>query len=88
MGITNNQDIPVEQREESKWTMRSLFPAKAMASVVSKVFTSSFEVILGVLVIVISLAELLDRDVLPLYVLTILVASAVFYERNFNKDEK
>lgn len=88
MGLTADQQIPVKKQEKSEWTMRALFPAKAMASAVANLFSSVFEAILGALILVISIAELLDKDVLPLYALAVLVASAVFYERNFKQEEK
>ena len=88
MGIAIEQDTPLKPQEKSTWSRRALFPAKAVASALGKQFTSPFEILSGFLIVVVSIAELIGRQVSWLFwVLLFFVVSAAFVERNRPRQE-
>lgn len=84
MGLTADQKIPEQKKPQSEWTMRALFPAKAAANAVARIFTSAFELLLAVSVIIAGIAELLNRSVSPFfYVLIFFLVVGVACEHYF-----
>lgn len=87
MGLAQHQEIPKQQVEKEPWSITRLFPIAAVSSVV-KVFTSPFDVLLGVALLSIALVELVGRHASwGFYLLTALLIGASFTERYFRKDE-
>lgn len=84
MGLAHNQEVPKKKEETTEpWTFRRLFPFAGVASNFSKTFTNPFDVLLGFLIFVVSVAELLDRHVSwLLYALTVLILLVDLAERN------
>jgi hypothetical protein len=83
MGIATQQDIKPKKITSEPWSVRALFPVKAMASAISKTLVSIFDFILVYLVIIISITELLGRDVSwAMWVFITLVFLAVLSEHN------
>lgn len=91
MGITNNQELAEKKQESQPWTITRLFPFAGVATSLSKVFISPFEILLGYLIIILGIAELLGRKTSPaVWALAVLLLVAAFFERGKEppKEEK
>ena len=88
MALTADQDLPTKPQEKAEWTFKRIFSPAAL-SVLAKVFVNPFDIILGFLVVVISIAEMTDKDLSHFFwVLTagVLVVSAA--ERHIERGMK
>ena len=83
MGLTRDQQIPDKKNEEkSEWSFRRLFPFAGAMTSISKVFVNPFDILLGYLVVILSIAEVLGRHVSWfLWLLTTLIFFADLVER-------
>lgn len=82
MALTNQQDIPEKPRASEPWTFRRLFPFKGAISVFTKTFTNPFDMLLGYLVVILSIAEVFGRRVSWfIWILTFLIFIADLAER-------
>lgn len=82
MSITENQDLPSRPEEEKKWTTKKLFPAAAIASVITKVFASPFDILLGFTILILGLIELFGRHASwGFYVLAVLLLFSSIFEK-------
>ena len=65
MGLTTTQDLKKrdEDTTERKWSIKKLFPTAAVSSIISKTFLNVFDVMLGVSVVTVCLAELIHSEV-------------------------
>jgi|LSQX01.1.fsa_nt_gb hypothetical protein len=92
MALTEKLDIPNRPEERVKWSARFLFPARAMASALTKVFVTPFDFLLGLLVLAIVVVEVASDGSWMLYMFSTLVLAADVFERHFNnaapKEEK
>lgn len=80
------QDIKTRPVVSEPWSVKKLFPVKAMASAISKTMTSLFDFILVYLVIIISITELIGHHVSWfMWIFMILIFLAVLSERNKEK---
>jgi hypothetical protein len=85
MSLTATQEIPNKPVEKSDWTVRPLFPARAMASAIAKQFSSPFEFLLGLNLLIIGLCELFSRNISWIfYLLTFALLAAALTERHPN----
>jgi len=82
MPLTSEQNIPDKPKEKSEpWTFRRLFPFSSAITTLSKAFASPFDILLGYLMIVLSIAELIGRNVSwTMWILTALIFFAVVAE--------
>ena len=86
MGLAKEQDIKKKSMVSEPWSVRALFPVKAMASAISKTMVSLFDFILAFLVIIISLTELIGHHVSwAMWIFTTLIFLTVFSEHNKEK---
>lgn len=85
MSLTEKQDIPVKPREKQAWSARLLFPARAMAAAIGKVFVTPFDFLLGLLVLAIVIVEVFSDGSWMLYIFATLVLGADVFERYLNK---
>lgn len=85
MALTAKQQIPVRPVEREKWSARLLFPARAVASALSKVFVTPFDFLLALLVMAIVVVEVFSDGSWMLYIFSTLVLAADVFERSFNK---
>jgi hypothetical protein len=81
MALTEKQEIPIKKEPGEKWTRRLLFPGRAMASAISKVFITPFDFLLGLLVVAIVFVELFSDGSWMLYIFSTLVLGADVFER-------
>lgn len=82
MGLAHEQEVPKKVEEREPWTFRRLFPFGGAASAVAKTFTNPFDVLLGFLIVVVSVAELSGKHVSWfLWVLTVLILLVDLAER-------
>lgn len=84
MALTEKLDIPNRPEERTKWSARFLFPARAMASALTKVFVTPFDFLLGLLVLAIVVVEVASDGSWMLYMFSTLVLAADVFERHFN----
>lgn len=86
MGMTAKQDLPPRPKDESeKWTTRRLFPLKATADALSKLFVSPLEVTFAFIVFILGMAIIFERTVpLLFYVFTIALLAGVVFERFYS----
>jgi len=84
MALTNSQDIPEKEKEDSKtWTSRKLFPVASAVAAITKVFSSPFDVLLGFNILVIEVVELVGRHAsFGLYLIAIILSAASILERH------
>jgi hypothetical protein len=90
MGIAKEQEAPLQKIEETKWSTRRLFPFADVAKSFTKNFTSVFDVLLGVTVVMIGVAEILDRNVSFMFYLLaiVLIISAYSDKHAVAQDDK
>lgn len=89
MGLATQQDIKPKKVSSEPWSVRALFPVKAMASAISKTLISIFDFILIYLVIIISITELIGHKVSWfMWVFTTLIFLAVLSEHNKEKPKE
>lgn len=89
---TLRKELPLKTAENGEsWSVRRLFPLKALTAAFAKVFISSFDVLLGLLVFAAVIVEVTGRTPWGLYLLAILMLAADVFERWLkaqpNKDE-
>jgi len=83
MALTSQQDIPEKPKPSEPWTFRRLFPLSGAVTTLAKVFVNPFDVMLGYLILLIGIAELINRDVSPyFYILTGLIILVDVFERH------
>ena len=82
MALTSQQDIPPQPKVESEpWSMRRLFPLGAIGTL-SKVFVNAFDVLLGILILLLGMAVIIGRHVeWGFWILTISLVIADLLER-------
>lgn len=85
MSLTEKQDIPVRKEPKQAWSARLLFPARAMASALGKVFITPFDFLLGLLVVAIVFVEIFSDGSWMLYIFSTLVLGADVFERYMAK---
>lgn len=83
MALTSEQNIPDKPKEKPEpWTFRRLFPFMGAVTNLAKIFVNPFDVLLGYLVVILSIAELLGRSISwPMWILTGLIFLAAIVER-------
>lgn len=88
MGLAHEQEVPKREEAKEPWTIRRLFPFAGATSAIAKTFTNPFDVLLGFLIVVVSVAELAGRHVSWfLWVLTVLILLVDLAERH-KKEQK
>lgn len=89
MALTNQQDIPSKPEVREPWTFKRLFPFVAAVTSFTKVFVNPFDILLGYLVVVLSIAELLSIHVSGLiWTFAVLLLTADLLERNIGSLSK
>lgn len=86
MALTSQQEFPEKPVEKAEgWTFRKMFPAKAMASLLSKLFVSPYEILLGVVIFIICVTELVGRNASwGIYILAVFLLGASIFERHID----
>lgn len=83
------QDVKKKVTTTEPWSVRALFPVKAMASAISKTLVSIFDFILIYLVVIISITELIGHKVSWfMWIFTTLIFLAVLSEHNKEKPKE
>lgn len=83
MALTAEQDIPARPKTESEpWSVRRLFPMRATASAIVKMFVSPLEILLAWVFLIIGVAVIFERHIpLPFYVLACILLLGTLFER-------
>ena len=83
MGLTSQQDIPDKPQARDPWTFRRLFSIAAAVTALAKVFVNPLDILLGYLVIVAGVAELIGRQLSPIFwVFIFLIFLGTLWERD------
>lgn len=87
MGLANEQELPAQiSVAKTEWSVRRLFPLKAISNVLTKTFLNVFDILLGFSISIIGFAEILGREVSWLfYVVAFGILVASFLERHANR---
>lgn len=83
--MVRNGEIQAQKTQGQPWTARLLFPMRAMAKSIGKVFVTPFDFLLGLLVVAIVFVELFSDGSWMLYVFSMLVLGADVFERYLNR---
>lgn len=81
MGLTNNQELPNKPEVKDSWSFRKLLNISQITSAISKIFVNPVEILSGYMILIVSLAEIVDRSSWFLRTLTILSLMAFIAER-------
>jgi hypothetical protein len=83
MGMTSEQQLPLQKTEKSEWSIRKLFPFAAVTGAFAKTFINVFDVLLGFNLLILGVGELSNKDLSWFfYVLTVLLLIVAFAERH------
>jgi len=83
MSLTSQQDIPERPKVESEpWSMRRLFPMRATASAIVKMFASPLEILLAWVFLIIGVAVIFQYRVsIAFYILAAILLLGTLFER-------
>ena len=82
MGLTQDQNLPSQNKESSPWSSRSLFSLTAVSNTLTKNFTNPFEILLTYMILIIGIVEIIGQHVSWVFlILTIAMLVVSFLER-------
>lgn len=84
MALTEKLDIPVAPRPKEGWSTRLLFPGRAAASAIGKVFVSPFDVLLAFITLTLGVVETIGDAPWLFYAFAILLLGAAVFDRAYN----